>query len=202
MLISPLLTEAMSHVVIYSFGLGTLSTVRLSETVKACSFSYEYDFLSGSSFSFVDGSFEDSSPERVFSNVCKLRGSKVVVLIYRQELGMSDEGLLTFLRRLTQLFTPATNTKLCVCFPIPNPARPRGSEDARSQALRLLALAEQSRGRLKVLELYSAAKSDSAVTIPGISCQTPHQITQGGCRQLAALVLQEIANKLTRRCKR
>jgi hypothetical protein len=190
----------MSHVVLYSFGLGTLSTVRLSETIKACSFSYQYRIFSGASFSFADGCLKDASPEQVYRNVCSIAGSKIVVLLYLQDGTESDERMPAFLGRLAQLFSPASNTKVCICFPIPNQASRKGTNDARNLAIKLVELAQHSRGRLKTLELYPIYHDDPVIRIPGISYQTPH-ITQGGSYQLASLIVQEIADKLKRRSR-
>ena len=192
-------SEEMAHVVLYSFGLGSVSTIRLSESIKACSFSYKYSIFKGSASCFVDGSLEEASPEQVYWNVSSLRGPKIVVLLFRQEDTESDARMLTFLTRLTQLFQPASGTKLCVCFPIPSQKNHKSSEAARNQATKLVELAQSSRGRLKALELYATCEHDSVIAIPGISCQAPHYITQGGCYQLAHLIVEEIATKLNRK---
>ena len=184
------------HIVLYGIGLDAhslfLCSRKLREQVR------DHQLFSGEVFTCTSGF---SSPVTdIFEDICEIYGPKVVVLLYRHDGVTSLGGLRSFVLALTQLCSSLDDTKLAVCFPIPNQATLDHIERSRDQAYLLVDLEHDTLGELQVIELHSALRQrpDFLLQIPGVTRFNPHSITPNGCSRIAASMFQQLVDIVQR----
>ena len=130
---------------------------------------------------------------RLYQSICQVLGPKIVVVLYRHNVGTLGE-LRSFLLGLTNLCAQADNTILCVCFPIPSQHSVGHFESSQEQVLALVDLQQQTLGYLRVIELFHALRQPPLfnLQIPGVTRWSPHSITPMGCSRIAFSLFSQL----------
>lgn len=108
----------MATIFIYTFGFGFPTTARLCKFFKERS--SRIPLFSGQVFHYPDHLLTSTTPQRVRDLIERVAGPKLVIFLYRHDCVGSAENLVDFFSLLYRCFSEESQTKLSICFPLPN----------------------------------------------------------------------------------